>query len=191
MHQVGKSEDCCQHTADKINNTCTDDVAHAFDVAHDARHQRARTIFVVEAHAQAPDMFLHPHAQLGNQPLPRFAQCLREGVGGDSLQNGRAQHGGDDDGQPIHPAMDEDRIDQRLERDRQDQRSRTVYQHQAEAHQQQSPPWQHQGLDFWPDLGQHCTQLRLGLCVARTGTCSPTSGRRVYRTHPRRAASHA
>ena len=59
-----------QQSADKIHQPCADQVAYPFDIRHDARNQRARTIGVVKADRQSPYVLLNLLAQVGDHPLP-------------------------------------------------------------------------------------------------------------------------
>ena len=71
-HQDEEGEHGGQHASYKIDQAGADQVAHAFHVGHDARHQHARAGGVVEADREPPDMLLYLHAQVGDQPLRRF-----------------------------------------------------------------------------------------------------------------------
>ena len=61
-----------QQAAQKFHEPRADQIPHAFDVAHDARDERARFIRIVVRHRQAPDVLLHFSPQLGDHPLRRF-----------------------------------------------------------------------------------------------------------------------
>ena len=68
-HQHHKRDERREHAADKVHQSGADQVAHAFHVGHDARHQVARAIGVVEADREPSDVRLHLAAQLGDQAL--------------------------------------------------------------------------------------------------------------------------
>ena len=69
MQQIEECQNGGQHAANKLNQAGADQVAHAFNVAHDARNQRAGAVLVVVGDGQQADMALHLAAHLGNQPL--------------------------------------------------------------------------------------------------------------------------
>ncbi len=75
----GESDNRRQQAADEIDEPGADQVADAFHVAHDARHQHARLVGVVVRDRQPSNVLLHPAAQFGNQPLRCFRQGLGEG----------------------------------------------------------------------------------------------------------------
>ena len=78
-----------QQSADELDQAGADQVADAFDIGHDARDQRAGLVGVVVGDRQPADMLLHFLPQLGDQPLRRLRQQLRQGERGDALDDGR------------------------------------------------------------------------------------------------------
>ncbi len=62
-----------KNSADKLDKTSADKVAHTFDVRHDACNEHTRTVLVVKRDRQAPDMLLYLHPQIGDQPLACLA----------------------------------------------------------------------------------------------------------------------
>ncbi len=96
VQQPGKREDSGQNAADKVDDAGADEVAHALDVAHDARDEGTGAVLVVERNRKATDMLLHLHAQIGDEPLARFGEQLRERIRGNPLQQGCPQDAADD-----------------------------------------------------------------------------------------------
>ena len=82
-----------QQAADEFHQARADQVAHAFDVGHDARDQHAALVGVVVADRQAADVLLDLLAQLGDQALAGFREQLRERERSDALDERRGQHG--------------------------------------------------------------------------------------------------
>ena len=72
VQQKKKHEHGREHAAHKIHQACAHQVAHAFHVRHDARHQRARAVFIVVSHRQKAHVLLHLTPHLGDQTLPCF-----------------------------------------------------------------------------------------------------------------------
>ena len=72
MQEINKGEYRSQHAAQELHQPGADQIAHAFDVGHDARHQRAGAVLVVIGHGKQPHVALHLTAQLGDQPLAGF-----------------------------------------------------------------------------------------------------------------------
>ena len=70
--QKDESQDRSKQAADKLHQARADEVAHALDVAHDARDQQAGAVFVVEADRQTANMPLHLLAQFRNHALRRL-----------------------------------------------------------------------------------------------------------------------
>ena len=64
---------------DEIHQAGADQVAHAFHVAHDARHQHAGLVGIVVGDRQPADVFLHRAAQFGDQPLRRLRKQSASG----------------------------------------------------------------------------------------------------------------
>ena len=62
----------------KIHQACTQKIAHAFHVAHDSGYETASLIRVIKGHRQARNVRLNLLAQLGDQPLRRLRQRLRQ-----------------------------------------------------------------------------------------------------------------
>ena len=72
MHQEDECHDRSEQAADKLDEARADEVAHAFDVAHDARYQQAGAVFVVEADRKTAYMLLHLLAQFRYHTLRRL-----------------------------------------------------------------------------------------------------------------------
>ena len=62
-------ENAGHEAADEFDQAGADQVAEAFDVAHDARDQRAGFIGVVKGDGKAADVRLHLAAEVGNHAL--------------------------------------------------------------------------------------------------------------------------
>ncbi len=78
-NRIDQREHGREQSADKFDQAGAHQVAHAFHVGHDARHQRAGLVGVVVGHRQPADVLLNFAPQLGDQPLRLLGQQLREG----------------------------------------------------------------------------------------------------------------
>ena len=81
------------NAADKIDQAGADEIADAFNVAHDARDEHAGFVGVVKGDGKAADVRLHLEAQLGDHALRGFREELREREGSKPLNNGGGEHG--------------------------------------------------------------------------------------------------
>ncbi len=90
LHQHHERDQRGDDTADKVHQAGADQVAHALDVGHDARHQYAGAVRVVEADRQPADVLLHLLAQFGDHALRRLGEQLRQRERGGSLNGGGA-----------------------------------------------------------------------------------------------------
>ena len=93
-----------EQAADKLHQPGAHQVAHAFHVRHDARHQRAGAVLIVVGDGEQAHMLLHLAAHLGNQPLACLGKQLRERKGGDGLHHHRRKNQRNDAGQQIRDA---------------------------------------------------------------------------------------
>ena len=155
-HQDEEGEHRGQQAPDKIDQAGADQVAHAFHVGHDARHQHAGAGGVVEADRETADVLLHLHAQVGDQPLGGLREQLGQGKRGDGLDGGRQQNRADDPGQFVGLLFDQDVVDQELGGRGQNQPGDAVDDHQHKPKRQQPSA----RLDQGPDLRQHLAQGR-------------------------------
>ncbi len=78
MNQVDESKDRGHQSADKFDEAGADEIADAFDVAHDARNEHAGFVCVVKGDGEAANVRLHLAAQLGDHFLGGFGEELRE-----------------------------------------------------------------------------------------------------------------
>ncbi len=69
---------CGHQAADEFNQAGADQIAHAFDVAHDAGNQNSGFVRIVKGNGQLADVGLHLAAQIGNHLLRGFGEQLRE-----------------------------------------------------------------------------------------------------------------
>ena len=74
MQKIDKRENRGAHATDKLNQSRADEVAHAFHIAHDARHQRASTVLVVIGDRQQAHVLLHLPSHIGDQALARLRE---------------------------------------------------------------------------------------------------------------------
>ena len=79
QHDEGKERR--QKRADELHQARPEQVSSPFDVAHDAGDECARFVRVEECDRQPPHVSLDAAAKLGNQPLRRFREELRQGEG--------------------------------------------------------------------------------------------------------------
>jgi len=188
-------EDRRKHSADEIDHARPDKVPHTFHIGHDARDQSPGPVLVVERNRKPPDVGLHLHPKLGDEPLTFLGQKLGKSVRSDALKNCSQHDNTDDDRQQsemvfLDEAGDELRldrmlahhvVDQVLRRGRQNKPAGPVDDHQQETAAKQYTP----RLDQLPDLGQHLLQLRFGTRRTKGGRYSTagTSGRTVGGLH--------
>ena len=78
MQQVEEGQHGGQQASNKIDQPGAHQVAHAFHVGHDARHQRASAVFVVVADRKQAHVALNLPSHLGNQPLAGLGEQLRK-----------------------------------------------------------------------------------------------------------------
>ena len=82
-----------QQPAEELDQAGADEVAHAFDVGHDARDQLAGFVGVVVGDRQPPDVLLDFLAQFGDHLLAFDREQLSERERRDALHGGGAHHG--------------------------------------------------------------------------------------------------
>ena len=73
----------------KVHQARPQQIANAFYVAHDARHQSAGFIGIIKGHRQTRDVRLHLLAKVGNQALGGLRQQLGQRKGSDALNKRR------------------------------------------------------------------------------------------------------
>ena len=130
----------------ELHQSGADEVAHAFDVGHDARDQHAGLVGIVVRDRQPADMFLHFAAQFRDQALRFLREQLGQRKGGGALDHGRGEHRQDERLQQPDLAMADDVVDQVTRRGRQHQPGGAVDQHQEESDGEQLAPRPHQFL---------------------------------------------
>ena len=86
--QHGEGDDGGEQSADEVDEAGADEVAHALDVGHDARDQRADLGGVEVLQRQAADVLLHAVAEFGDEALGGLGERLREGEGCGTLHDG-------------------------------------------------------------------------------------------------------
>ena len=74
-----------QYSADELDHAGADQVAHAFDIRHDARHQLAGLVRIVVSDRQAADVLLNLAAQFRDQFLAFDGKQLSQRKRGDAL----------------------------------------------------------------------------------------------------------
>ena len=156
-----------ENSAGEINQTRAQQIAHAFNITHDARNQIPGLVAVVKSHRQARNVRLHLLPQLGYESLCRFRQQLSQRKRRHALNQCGREHEQDQRPQLLNVMFVDDRVDQELGRVRQHQGRHPVDHHQHEAQRQQPAPWTHQP----PYFRQNCLQslrfrgfLRVFLC---------------------------
>ena len=92
MDQVDQGDRRGHEAAYKFHQARANQIADAFDVAHDARDQHAGFVGVVERDGQAPDVGLHLAAQLGDHALRGLREKLRKRERRKSLNERGCQH---------------------------------------------------------------------------------------------------
>ena len=108
-----------------------DEIAHAFDVVHDARDQQAGFIGIVIGDRQAADVLLHFAAQFGDEALGLFREHLGERERRDALDDGGAEHGKNQGFEQAGLVFDDDVIHQELGGGGQNHAADAVDDHQA------------------------------------------------------------
>ena len=136
-HEHRKGDDRGQQAADEIDQSGADEVAHAFNVAHDARDQHAGLVGVVIGDREAADVLLHAAAQLGDELLRGFGERLRQGERGQALDEGRRQHHADQRIEQLEMPLADDVVDQIFGGGGQHQAGDAVDHHQRHAQAEQ------------------------------------------------------
>ncbi len=98
-HEDEEGEDSGKQTADKVDQSGADQVAHPFHVGHDARDQDAGSGGIVEADGKTADMLLHLHAQVRDEALGSLRKQLGQRKRGDCLNGGCHENRADNAGQ--------------------------------------------------------------------------------------------
>ncbi len=93
VEQHGEREHGGEDAADEFDESGADEIAHAFDVVHDARDELAGFVGVVIRDREAADVLLHFAAEFGDEALGLLRQELGERERCDGLDGG----GGEDD----------------------------------------------------------------------------------------------
>ena len=76
VHQINERQHGGQHPADKLHQARAHQVAHAFHVGHDARHQRARAVLVVIGDGKQAHVALHLPPHFGDKPLAGASKAI-------------------------------------------------------------------------------------------------------------------
>ncbi len=92
MNQVHQGDGRGHQAAHKLHQPRADQIAHAFHVAHDPRHEHTRLVCIVESNRQPADVRLHFPAQLGDHFLRRLRKQLRQRERGQPLNDRGAEH---------------------------------------------------------------------------------------------------
>ena len=132
-NQNGEGNDRGEQAADKVHQAGADEVAHPFDVAHDARDQHAGLVGVVIRDGEPPNVLLHPAAQLGDQLLRRLGERLGQGKRGQALDERRQQHNSHQRIEQLEMPLADDVVDQILGGSRKHQPGDAVDDHQSQA----------------------------------------------------------
>ena len=155
--QNGEGDDRGQQPAGEVHQTGADEVAHALDVAHDARNQRAGLVGVVIRNGQSPDVLLHPTAQLGDQLLRRLGERLGERKRREALDERRQQDHSHQRIEQFEMPLADDVVHQVLGGSRKHQPGDAVDDHQSQAQREQGAAWPNQ----LPNFGQRLEDLSL------------------------------
>ena len=91
--QNDQRQGASHQTAEKLDQASANQVADAFDIAHDARDQFAGLVRIVIIDGKTADMGLDALAHIGDHALRRFGKKLSERKRSDALNDGC----GDDD----------------------------------------------------------------------------------------------
>ena len=75
-----EGDDRCEQSANKIHHAGANQVADAFNIAHDARDQRAGAVSIVKRDRQAADVLLHLDAKIGDEALRGNGEKLRQPI---------------------------------------------------------------------------------------------------------------
>jgi len=130
VHQVGEGQERGENASDKVDDAGADEVANSFDVVHDASDEGASAVLVIEGDGELADVLLDLHAEFGDEALAGLGEQLREGVGGDALDERGSEDGTDDPWKHGIVVLVEDLIDERLEGGREHQSAGAVDDHQ-------------------------------------------------------------
>ena len=161
MQQINKRQHGGQQPAHKLHQPGADQVAHAFHVGHDARHQRAGAVLIIVGHGEQAHVLLHLPAHFGNQPLAGFREQLGEGERRDGLHHHGRKNQRNDAGQPLRMRVHrrKHRVKQRLAGVGQNQSGHAVDGHQTQSENEQPFPRRHQRPHLRPQL------LQVGLAL--------------------------
>ena len=180
MQQKDEGKNRGQNAAGKLHQSGAHQIAHAFHVAHDARHQRAGAVFVVVGHAQQAHVALHLAAHLRDKPLACLGEQLRQRERGNRLHQHGAEDDGDHLGQQRRVAVRRKNfIEQRLGGVGQHQAGDAVDGHQRQARDQQTFARSDQRANLRPEF----FQVRLALGQIRLARACAAAVRRTLRTH--------
>ena len=136
VQQHAEGDEGGHEATDQRHQAGADEVPDALRIGHDARQQDAGLGRVEVAHGQAHDLRVHPDAHVGDRPLCRHAQQLRQRKARQRLHHGRGPCRQRDGKQQVGPALAEHVVDHKLGERRQHHAREPRDQHQHEAHQQ-------------------------------------------------------
>ncbi len=105
VEEVNQREDRGHQSADEFHQARADQIAHAFDVAHDAGNQHAGLVGVVKGDGQPSDVGLHLAAQVGDHSLRRLRKKLRQREGSEALYDGGGEKAQNDGRKQVRPAF--------------------------------------------------------------------------------------
>ena len=92
VEQIDEGQRGGDDAADKLDEAGADEIAHAFNVGHDAGHERTGAVLVVVGHGKQAHVALHLAAHFGNEALAGLGEQLRERERSDGLD-----YSGDED----------------------------------------------------------------------------------------------
>ena len=108
MHQIDEGQNRREQPADKLHQTGADQIAHAFDIGHDAGDERACAVLIVIADRKQAHMALDLAAHLGDQPLAGLGEQLGQRERGNRLHHHGSENHCDDSRQIALDAGDPD-----------------------------------------------------------------------------------
>ena len=149
--QQHQRNSCRDQSASEVHQPGAQQIANAFHVAHDARHQRSSLVRVVKRNREPGDMLLHLLPKLGNQALGGLRKQLRQRERSHALNQRGQQHRKNKRPQNRSVMLSDDIVDEEFRGIWQNKSSDLIDHHQHKAQSQQPSARTHQLPHFGPN----------------------------------------
>ena len=140
VQQVDQGKQRGHDAAGKFDQAGADQVADAFDVAHDPGNQHAGFVGVVVSDLQAADVGLHFFAHFGNHAPGSLGEQLGERKRSESLDDGGGQNRGDDGVQQVGLLLEHHVVEKIFGGSRKNHAAQAVHDHQHKTERNDSAP---------------------------------------------------